>query len=77
MLLPDLSPVIRGLEKGKMCGGVARAHEKSPLVTKQRPQNVMTPDKKPSAAEKFSPKFSRCIKNATPAVTNSLVMPVR
>jgi hypothetical protein len=36
MLLPDSSPLIRGLEKGKMCGGVARAHEKSPPVTKQK-----------------------------------------
>jgi hypothetical protein len=30
VLLPDLSPLICGLEKGKMRGGVARAHEKSP-----------------------------------------------
>jgi hypothetical protein len=35
-----------------------------------RPErNAMTPDKKPSVAEKFSTKFSRCVKNATPVVT--------
>jgi hypothetical protein len=34
MLLPDSSPPIRGLEKGKMRGGVAKAHEKSPSVVK-------------------------------------------
>jgi hypothetical protein len=33
-------------------------------------------DKKPSAAENFSTKFSRCIKNATPTVTSSPVAPV-
>jgi hypothetical protein len=39
-----------------------------------RPErNAMTPDKKPSAAENFSMKFSRHIKNATPVVTRSLV----
>jgi hypothetical protein len=39
-----------------------------------RPErNAMTPDKKPSAAENFSMKFSRRIKNATPVVTRSLV----
>jgi hypothetical protein len=36
MLLLDLSPLIHGLEKGKMCGGVARAPEKSPSVVKQK-----------------------------------------
>jgi hypothetical protein len=36
MLLPDSSPLIHGLEKGKMHGGVARAHEKSPSVVKQK-----------------------------------------
>jgi hypothetical protein len=34
MLLPDSSLPIHGLEKGKMCGGATRAHEKPPLVTK-------------------------------------------
>jgi hypothetical protein len=36
MLLPDSSPLIRRLEKGKMCGGVARAHENLPSITKQK-----------------------------------------
>jgi hypothetical protein len=36
MLLPDLSPLIRGLEKGKMLGRSARAHEKSPSIVKQK-----------------------------------------
>jgi hypothetical protein len=36
VLLPDLSPLICGLEKGKMRGGVARAHEKLPSVVKQK-----------------------------------------
>jgi hypothetical protein len=39
-----------------------------------RPEwNTMTPDKKPSAAEKFSPKFSLRVKNVTSAVTSSPV----
>jgi hypothetical protein len=39
-----------------------------------RPErNAMTPDKKPSTAENFSPKFSRCVKNAMSAVTSSPV----
>ncbi len=33
-------------------------------------------DKKPSAAKDFSMKFSRRVKNATPAVTSSPVAPV-
>jgi hypothetical protein len=33
-MLLDSSPLIRGLEKGKMRGGVTRAHEKSPSVMK-------------------------------------------
>jgi hypothetical protein len=36
VLLPDLSPLIHGLEKGMMHGGVARAHERSPLVMTQK-----------------------------------------
>jgi hypothetical protein len=37
-----------------------------------RPErNAMTPDKKPSAAEKFSTKFSRRVKNATLVATIS------
>jgi hypothetical protein len=35
----------------------------------------MTTDKKPSVAENFSTKFSRCVKNATSAVTSSLIAP--
>jgi hypothetical protein len=36
-----------------------------PQLRNRRPQNAMTLDKKPSATENFSMKFSRCIKNAT------------
>jgi hypothetical protein len=36
VLLPDLSPPIHRIEKGKMRGGVARAHDKSPSVVKQK-----------------------------------------
>jgi hypothetical protein len=36
VLLPDSSPPIHELKKGKMHGGVARAHEKSPSVVKQK-----------------------------------------
>jgi hypothetical protein len=32
------------------------------MVTIRSERNAMTPDKKPSAAEKFSTKFSRCVK---------------
>jgi hypothetical protein len=35
-MLPDLSPLIRGLGKGKMHGGATRAHEKSPSIVKQK-----------------------------------------
>jgi hypothetical protein len=34
MLLPDFSPLIHGLEKGKMHGGAAKARENSPTVVK-------------------------------------------
>jgi hypothetical protein len=41
-----------------------------------RPErNAMTPDKKPSAAENFSTKFYRRIKNATWVTTRSPVAP--
>jgi hypothetical protein len=40
------------------------------------PENAMTPDKKPSAAENFSLKSTQCIKDATSAVTSSRVAPV-
>jgi hypothetical protein len=43
------------------------------MVTITLERNAMTPDKKPSTAENFSTKFSRRIKNATPAVTSSPV----
>jgi hypothetical protein len=36
----------------------------------------MTPDKKPNAAENFSAKFSRRVKNVTPAATSSPIAPV-
>jgi hypothetical protein len=36
----------------------------------------MTHDKKPSAVENFSVKYSQGVKNATPAVTSSVVAPV-
>jgi hypothetical protein len=39
-------------------------------------RNAMTLDKKPSAAENFSMKFSRHVKNATPTATNSPVASV-
>jgi hypothetical protein len=43
------------------------------MVTIRPERNAMTPDRKPSAAEKFSMKFSRRVKNATPAATSSPV----
>jgi hypothetical protein len=39
------------------------------------PGNAMTPDKEPSAAENFSVKSTRRVKDATSAVTSSLVTP--
>jgi hypothetical protein len=44
-----------------------------PQLRNGRPHNAMTPDKKPSAAQNFSPKFSRCIKSVMSAVTSSPV----
>jgi hypothetical protein len=67
VLLLDLSPLIHRLEKGKMHGGAARAHENLPSFV---PQNAMTPDNKPSTAEDFSTKFSQCVNNVTPAATS-------
>jgi hypothetical protein len=46
------------------------------MVTIRIEWNVMTPDKNPSAADNFSTKFSRRVKNAMPAATSSLVAPV-
>jgi hypothetical protein len=36
MQLIDSNPLIHGLEKGKMRGGSAREHEKSPSIVKQK-----------------------------------------
>jgi hypothetical protein len=49
--------------------------EKAPNPTEGTLGGV-SKDKKPSTAENSSTKFSRCIKNATPAVTSSPVAPV-
>jgi hypothetical protein len=38
-------------------------------------RNALTPDKKPSAAENFSMKFSRRVKDTTPVATRSPVTP--
>jgi hypothetical protein len=43
------------------------------MVMIRSERNAMTPDKKPSIAENFSIKFSRCVKNATPVATRSPV----
>jgi hypothetical protein len=45
------------------------------MVTIRPERNAITPDKKPSATENFSTKFSRRVKNATPVATRSLVAP--
>jgi hypothetical protein len=42
------------------------------MVTIRPERNAMTPDKKPSAAEHLSTKFSRCVKNATPRLRQDL-----
>jgi hypothetical protein len=36
VLLPDSSPLIRRLKKGKMRRGPAKAHEKTPSIVKQK-----------------------------------------
>jgi hypothetical protein len=46
------------------------------MVTIRPERNAMTPDKKPSAPENFSTKFSRRVKNVTPVATRSPVAPV-
>jgi hypothetical protein len=46
------------------------------MVTIRPKWNPMTPNKKPSAAENFSMKFSWHVKIATPTATSSLVAPV-
>jgi hypothetical protein len=51
-------------------------HMKShPQSWNRRPWNAMTPDKKPSAVENFSTKFSWRVKNATSAATSFPVAP--
>jgi hypothetical protein len=45
------------------------------MVTIRPERNAMTLDKNPSAAKDFFMKFSRCVKNATPVMTRSLVTP--
>jgi hypothetical protein len=45
------------------------------MVTIRPERNAMTLDKKPSAAENFSTKFSRRVKIATPVATRSPVAP--
>jgi hypothetical protein len=46
------------------------------MVTIRLERNAMIPDKKPSAAENFSTKFSQRVKNSMPATTSSLVATV-
>jgi hypothetical protein len=45
------------------------------MVTIRLKRNAMTPDKKASAAENFSTKFSQRVKNTTLVVTRSPVAP--
>jgi hypothetical protein len=54
--------------------GVEQCNQVMVMIRPER--NDMTPDKKPSAAEIFSMKFSQCVKNATPTTTSSPVAPV-
>jgi hypothetical protein len=64
--------VLPRLEEGKMHGGNTRAHEESPSTVKQGPKkDAMTPDTEPSAAENFSAKSTRHIKDATSAAISS------
>jgi hypothetical protein len=51
--------------------GTERCNHVMVMIRSER--NAMTPDKKPSIAEIFSIKFSRCVKNATPVATRSPV----
>jgi hypothetical protein len=46
------------------------------IVTIRPERNAMTPDKKPSAADNFSTKFSQRVKNATSVATRSPVASV-
>jgi hypothetical protein len=54
--------------------GTKKCNQVMVMIRPER--NAMTPDKKPSAAENFSRKFSRCVKNATPVAIRSPVAPV-
>jgi hypothetical protein len=66
-----------GLRKVR-CVEVLLEHMRShPQPRNKGPKkDAMTPDKKPSAANNFSMKSTRCVNNATPAVTSSPVVPV-
>jgi hypothetical protein len=76
MLLPDLSPLIHGLEKGKRVEVLLEHMRSPPQLRNRRPQNAMTPNKKPNAVANFYMKFSRRVKNTTPGATSSPVAPV-
>jgi hypothetical protein len=54
--------------------GTEKCNQVKVMIRSER--NAMTPDKKPSAAENFSTKISRHVKNATPVATRSPVAPV-
>jgi hypothetical protein len=59
------------------CVGVLPEHMKShPQSQNRRLQDAMTLDKKPSAVENFSTKFSRRVKNATRDATSSPIASV-
>jgi hypothetical protein len=53
--------------------GTKKCNQGMVMIRSER--NAMTPDKKPSAAENFFTKFSRCVKNVTPVATRSPVAP--
>jgi hypothetical protein len=53
--------------------GTKKCNQVMVMIRSER--NAMTPDKKPSAAENFSMKFSRCVENTTSVVTRSPVAP--
>jgi hypothetical protein len=54
--------------------GTKQCNEVMVMIKLER--NAMTPDKKPSAAKNFLPKFSRRIRSTMSAVIGSLVPPV-
>jgi hypothetical protein len=53
--------------------GIKKCNQVMVMIRLER--NDMIPGKKPSVAEDFSMKFSRCVKNATPVATRSPVAP--